>query len=191
MKMRAVLRCLYFLSIVTWCMLSACAAPQHSAPRWRFNIAQYDACLHSVRNGFRSDTVRGGKDVQGLVLLDAGARCLTAQGVGAIDGADLIRYAHVKCCVQYYKTGAYMHGSIAGVKEIPFAFPVRKYHECVSAVRADFARKIPQKPSIARGIVLLYEGGRCTSSIGLDRIGSEDVRRLTAGLPAPLVRRSP
>jgi hypothetical protein len=146
-------------------------------------------CLNAVRTGWRRDAIDGGADVQALVLLDFGARCMTAQGVDAIQGEDLIRYAHIKCCVQYLKKSMPAPMLSATAEPSAFVFPVREYHRCVTAVRSHFSRNSGE-PRIKAAIALLYEGSRCTARIGLDRIAPEDVRRLTGGSPAPLARQS-
>jgi hypothetical protein len=134
--------------------------------------------------------VNGGDDVQRIVLLDAGARCMTAQRVDAIEGEDLIRYGHLKCCMQFIKSGARASKQAIAKTNPSFVFPVEEYRACVMHVRGTFARRAVRESRVRRGISLLTEGNRCTARIGLDSISTGDLQRLTGDSRAPLDPRS-
>ena len=154
---------------------SETSAPQ--GPKWHFDVARYNACLGSVRH-VRLDALRRGNHVRTLVVLDLGARCMTSEGVDAIDGQDEIRYAGLKCCLQFLtKNFRVPRGTIVREQDLS-NFSVAKYADCVARVRRDFGQTRTKGGKIGRSIALLYEGGVCTSQAGLDVIGGVDIRSL-------------
>jgi hypothetical protein len=106
---------------------------------------------------------------------------MTAEGVDAIDGRDLIKYAGLKCCLQFGTSSLAMPPHALGRGTDTFEFPVRAYADCVSRVRRDFVNVRTQNGKLGRGIALLYEGSRCTANAGVDVIGAHDIRTLVGG----------
>lgn len=169
-------------AIILMVLLHACTGPaKHSAaPEWRFNTAQYDRCLNGVRSGLRATDIAGGPQVRVMVFLNEGARCMTAQGVDAIEGGDLIAYAHIKCCVSYLRSPIRPRAEPRPLHRRTFVFPVARYASCVAAVRKTFRASRKASASIARAIALLDAGARCTERAGLDRISLAEATGLAA-----------